>query len=96
MGSRWELFKLFWRTEDDDSPVTDASLADDSIVEDAILQAQEQFKNITDILVSLSAARTLQDDLLRELRESVTLAYNSALSGDLAGVKNALEQVVGK
>lgn len=94
MGDKWELFKQFWGT-DDDAPITDASAANDSLVEDAILRFQAVSKEITDALVALSAARAEVDDLLRKLREAVTIAYSFSLDGRTEDVHKTLEKVVG-
>ena len=94
MADRWELFKQFWKTDDEEAVITDASEAGDSMVENSIVQAQAAFKEITDIAVTLSAAREETDEALRKLREAVILSYGHALNGDIDQVKRTLAQVV--
>ncbi len=95
MADKWSLFKQFWKTDDEDAVITDASSANDYLVEDAIGRFQEISKEITDITVTLSAARAEVDDLFIKLREAVTLAYNAVLQNDVSGAKKHLEKVVG-
>lgn len=95
MADKWTLFKEFWRFGDSDSPITDPSAAEDSLVEDAISRYHEVSKEITDMLAALSASRTEVDDLLRKLKEAVTLAYTFSLDGNVEEVRKTLEKVVG-
>lgn len=92
---RWELFQHFWHLNDDDSsPVTDASTANDSMVEERITTFQKTSKEITDSLAALSAERIAAYNHLREIMDTVTLAYGAALGGDLERVRFHLEKVI--
>lgn len=94
MADRWELFRRLWNVSDQEPPITDPSTAEDSLVEDLIIRVQEIFKETTDKLAALSAMRTGNDDNVRNLHDSVILAYAAALSGDLEEVKKILKRVV--
>lgn len=94
MADLWELFKGLWNLSDDDSLLTDASTANDSVVEDAILRFQTLVKEITDRLAYLSAQRASEVDELQLYKEAVILAYTAALNNDVSGVKKALEKLV--
>lgn len=94
MADKWELFQNYWQLVDDDSPVTDASLAEDSFIEDAILKAQEEFKKLTDMLAALSSARTKESEELRKIKESVIIAYSYLREGNLISAKAELERFI--
>lgn len=94
MGDKWKLYKGTWDVSTDDEPTTDASDAEDSVVESAILENLESYKKVTDMLVALSVARFKDDELLRKLREAVTIAYSYILDNRTGDAKKELEKVV--
>lgn len=96
MADRWKLFNWMWQSEDDDAPITDASNAEDILVEDAVVRFQGVSKEVTDMLVELSAAKVGYDALLQKYREAVTMGYSSAQNNDIEGVKSALGMVLDK
>lgn len=93
-ADKWELFERLWSLGDDDAPITDASAADNYEVEKSITDFQAAAKLITDIVVAFSSARNQTEDVLRKLRETVTIAYSYACDGRFSDVKKVLEEVV--
>ena len=92
---REELFTRWWQTEDpEDEPITDASAAEDSVIEDLILRGQGVFKELTDTLVKLSAERTIKNEKLSNYNEAAIIALSYINDGLYSEAKKVLEKVV--
>ena len=90
----FDLFKQYWGLNDDEPVITDASVADNALVEDLILRFQGVAKEITDKVAELSAGNSGGDDSLHELKEAVILAYNALLSNDTKQAKKILGKFI--
>jgi len=89
----FETFKKVFGLEDS-SEATDASSANNYVVEAAILKAQEDFKTLTDCLAETSAQNEERLEKLQKLREAVTVSYAALLDKDIDTAIKALRKVL--
>lgn len=98
MADKWDLFKQFFGLSDaEEIPIlTDASNVEDPTIEECIVEYQKASINVTNALVACLARKNENEELLRKLREAVTLAYTYSLDGRTDEVRRTLEKVVNK
>lgn len=89
-----DLFKHYWGLDETDPLITDASTADNSLVEDLILRFQGVAKELTDKVAELSAGDSGSDTSLHDLKDAVILAYNALLSNDTKEAKKILGKFI--
>lgn len=93
--SHWEIYEQMWRLSGDkDEPLTDASEANDFLVEHTVEQFQMISKELTDRTVALSAERQALQAHLQKYHDAVILAYSAAIAGQMDEVKRHLKRVV--
>lgn len=80
----------------EESPVTDASEADNYLVEAAIIAFQEAAKTLTDLLAETSSGREDQLRILTLYREAVSEAYVALADGKIEQAYETLRKVVNK